>query len=62
MALISAPAGYGKTTLLSAWIADIKSSQRKPSPLIAWVSLDDRDNDPILFWSCIISSLQTQRK
>jgi LuxR family maltose regulon positive regulatory protein len=38
---IAAPAGYGKTTLLSQWAV------RDPRPF-AWVSLDDRDNDPIV--------------
>jgi LuxR family maltose regulon positive regulatory protein len=58
LGLVSAPAGFGKTTLVSAWVAGIKNSDRQPSPSVAWVSLDDRDNDPILFWSYIISSLQ----
>ena len=39
---ITAPAGYGKTTLLAQWAAD------DPRPF-AWVSLDDRDNDPAAF-------------
>ena len=39
---IAAPAGYGKTTLLAQWAAD------DPRPF-AWVSLDDRDNDPAAF-------------
>ncbi len=36
--LVSAPAGYGKSTLLSAWLAQLKGAT-------AWLSLDDRDND-----------------
>ena len=39
---ISAPAGYGKTTLLAQWAAE------DPRPF-AWISLDDRDNDPAAF-------------
>ncbi|HEV2902792.1 MAG TPA: hypothetical protein VGW30_05975, partial [Gaiellaceae bacterium] len=39
---ITAPAGYGKTTLLAQWAAE------DPRPF-AWVSLDDRDNDPAAF-------------
>src|SRR5215207_9101484 len=39
---VTAPAGYGKTTLLAQWAAD------DPRPF-AWVSLDDRDNDPAAF-------------
>lgn len=48
--LITAPAGFGKTTLLSEW------SQRSTHP-VAWVSLDATDNDPIHFWSYVIAAL-----
>ena len=41
--LISAPAGYGKTSLLCEWLADIKQ------PITAWVSLDNGDNDRPVF-------------
>ncbi len=41
LTLVSAPAGYGKTTLLSDWLAD--------SDRAAWLSLDARDNDPVWF-------------
>jgi LuxR family maltose regulon positive regulatory protein len=58
--LISAPAGFGKTTLLSAWIAGFKVSQRQPTPSVCWLALDQGDNDPVVFWSDVISSLQTQ--
>lgn len=46
LGLVSAPAGFGKTTLLSEW----SHSGEWP---IAWVSLDETDNDPIHFWSYI---------
>jgi LuxR family maltose regulon positive regulatory protein len=62
LALISAPAGFGKTTLVSGWISRIKSSSHTPAPSVAWVSLDARDNDPVLFWSYTIASLQTQQE
>ena len=62
LALISAPPGFGKTTLVSAWVTDIKNSERLHSTAVAWVSLDDRDNDPILFWSYIIASLQSEQE
>jgi LuxR family maltose regulon positive regulatory protein len=52
LTLVSAPAGFGKTTLLSAWIH--KSKQR-----VAWVSLDAGDNDPARFLSYLIAALQT---
>jgi len=50
--LVSAPAGSGKTTLVSEWI----SSTGKP---IAWLSLDERDNDLARFLTYLISALQT---
>ena len=52
LALISAPAGFGKTTLVSEWIA---GSGRT----VAWLSLDSEDNDPERFLIYLISSLQT---
>ena len=51
LTLISAPAGYGKTTLLSEWIPQSKRC-------VTWVSLDEGDNDPLRFWTCVIAALQ----
>jgi LuxR family maltose regulon positive regulatory protein len=62
LALLSAPAGFGKTTLVSAWISSIKSREVQPAPLVAWLSLDHGDNDPVIFWSYLISALQTRRE
>ncbi len=53
LTLISAPAGFGKTTLISAWL---QASGRAA----AWLSLDDGDNDPIRFWRYVIAALQTR--
>ncbi len=50
--LISAPAGFGKTTLVSAWIAGFKQP-------VAWLSLDEGDGDPTRFLTYFISALQT---
>jgi LuxR family transcriptional regulator, maltose regulon positive regulatory protein len=50
--LISAPAGFGKTTLISDWI----SQQKIPA---AWFSIDNGDNDPVEFLSYIISGIQS---
>jgi LuxR family maltose regulon positive regulatory protein len=55
LTLVSAPAGYGKTTLLSAWWAAMSDQGRK----LAWLSLDERDNDPARFWTYVIGALQT---
>jgi LuxR family maltose regulon positive regulatory protein len=52
LALISAPAGFGKTTLVSEWI----SSCERP---VAWLSIDEGDSDPIRFLTYLISALQT---
>ncbi|HET9912156.1 MAG TPA: LuxR C-terminal-related transcriptional regulator [Anaerolineales bacterium] len=49
--LVSAPAGFGKTTLLSEWV----SGRGQP---VAWFSLDEEDNDPTRFWSHFIAALQ----
>lgn len=52
LTLISAPAGYGKTTLVSEWLADCG----RPA---AWLSLEQGDNELTHFLTCMISSLQT---
>jgi ATP/maltotriose-dependent transcriptional regulator MalT len=52
--LISAPAGFGKTTLLSEWIAGCA-----PGTGFAWLSLDDGDNDPTRFLAYLVAALQT---
>jgi LuxR family maltose regulon positive regulatory protein len=57
LTLVSAPAGFGKTTLLSEWIAGCGRSQ--PSVRIAWLSLDKGDNDPARFWAYSIAALHT---
>jgi len=53
LVLVSAPAGFGKTTLLSEWIRSTK-----PPINAAWISLDESDNDPVRFWDYIITALQ----
>jgi ATP/maltotriose-dependent transcriptional regulator MalT len=55
---VSAPPGFGKTTLISTWVSSLKSIGHQPSPSVAWLSLDDRDNDPIIFWIYFASALQ----
>jgi LuxR family transcriptional regulator, maltose regulon positive regulatory protein len=53
LTLISAPAGFGKTTLISQWLAE-----RNTFP-VAWLSLDEGDNDPVRFWRYLITACQT---
>ena len=55
LTLVSAPAGFGKTTLLAAWL----TSAPRPEGLTAWLSLDQSDNDPTAFWTYVIAALQT---
>src|SRR6266568_2148640 len=52
LTLISAPAGFGKTTLVSEWLAG-------GSQPVAWLSLDEGENDPARFLTYLIAALQT---
>jgi ATP/maltotriose-dependent transcriptional regulator MalT len=52
LTLISAPAGFGKTTLVSEWVASCEQP-------VAWLSLDEGDNDPARFLTYFIAALQT---
>ncbi|MBN9391699.1 MAG: hypothetical protein J0I20_26935 [Chloroflexi bacterium] len=57
LTLVSAPAGFGKTTLVRQWLAErfeIYQAAQSVVPRIAWVSLDGADNDPVRFWRYII--------
>lgn len=51
LTVISAPSGFGKTTLVSGWVQQGKINA-------AWVSLDEGDNQPARFWAYLIGSLQ----
>ena len=55
LTLVSAPAGFGKTTLLAEWLAAAPADGRS----VAWLSLDRRDNDPALFWTYLVAALKT---
>jgi LuxR family maltose regulon positive regulatory protein len=51
LTLVSAPPGFGKTTLVSEWVC---ASPRE----IAWISLDEGDNDPVQFLNYLVTALQ----
>src|SRR6266568_451453 len=52
LTLIAAPAGFGKTTLISAWMAGCDRQ-------VAWLSLDKGESDPTLFLTYLVAALQT---
>ena len=52
LTLVSAPAGFGKTTLIGQWIGDREHS-------IAWLSLDEGDNNTHRFLTYVIAALQS---
>ena len=55
LTVISAPPGFGKTTLLAEWLASAPADGRA----VAWLSLDQGDSQPASFWTYLISALQT---
>jgi len=54
LTLVDAPPGWGKTTLLAAWVADPEERRR-----FAWFTVDPSDNDVVRFWSYVIAALRT---
>ena len=52
LTLVSAPAGYGKSTLVSSWLSQVDAP-------VAWLSLDEADNDPRLFLTYWVAALRT---
>ena len=56
--LVSAPAGFGKTTLLAEWLAG-GGAAPTDKRWAAWLSLDRADNDPASFWTYVIAALRT---
>ena len=54
LVLVAAPAGYGKSVLLSEWV-------RGMAQPVAWLSLDGGDNDPVRFWRHVLAALDVVR-
>jgi LuxR family maltose regulon positive regulatory protein len=52
LTLVSAPAGFGKSTLVAGWL-------NERGVQAAWLSLDSGDNDPVRFWTYLIAAIQT---
>lgn len=57
LTLISAPAGYGKTTLLSVWVQGLRAEKAPDTRAVCWLSLDAGDNDPIRFLTYLTAAL-----
>ncbi len=57
LALVSAPAGFGKTTLLGEWIHALEAGDSS-AVKVAWLSLDEGDNDPVRFSAYLTAALQ----
>jgi LuxR family maltose regulon positive regulatory protein len=55
LTLVSAPAGFGKTTLLAEWMDETAGEDHS----VAWLSLDPADNDPASFWTYVVTALRT---
>lgn len=55
LTLVSAPAGFGKTSLLAEWLAETPGDNR----CVAWLSLDPAGNEPASFWTYVVTALQT---
>ena len=57
LVLVSAPAGFGKTTILTEWLSRLGAGARPRHA--AWLSLDRGDNDPAHFWTYVVAGLRT---
>ncbi|MEP7331292.1 MAG: helix-turn-helix transcriptional regulator, partial [Terracoccus sp.] len=65
LTLVSAPAGFGKSTLLAAWLGErAAEAPEGPAatsaepPCVAWVSLDHGDSDPASFWTYVLTAIR----
>jgi ATP/maltotriose-dependent transcriptional regulator MalT len=56
LTLVSAAAGFGKTTLLASWSRSLEAHNLR----VAWVSLEEEDSEPLLFWVYVLTALGRQ--
>lgn len=56
LTLVCAGAGWGKTLAVASW-----ATQSARTGEVAWLSLEDSENEPIRFWSCVLAALRTSR-
>lgn len=54
LTVLAAPAGFGKTTSLTEWLATLPPG----APSVAWLSVDRRDNDPLVFWTYVVTAMR----
>ena len=59
LVLVAAPAGFGKTTVLTQWLSATDSTSAQPAPRVAWLSLDEGDSDVARFLGHVVAALQT---
>jgi LuxR family maltose regulon positive regulatory protein len=65
LTLVSAPAGFGKTTLVTEWLDNLWVDTKEENQIedrIAWLSLDESDNDPVRFLAYFIAALNRVEK
>ena len=53
LTLVSAPAGFGKTTLLTEWMESLPDGVAR-----SWLSLDSQDNDPVQLWMYVVAAIR----
>ncbi len=58
LTLVSAGAGFGKSSLLSEWHSSYQKEQQEQERSVAWISFDRADNDPVRFWQYVFAALE----
>lgn len=58
LTLVSAPAGFGKTTLITSWLHGLEK-RLQPAPGLAWLSLQEDDDTPLRFIAYLTAALRT---